>query len=438
MINILVVYICHNMDSYTTIKERNIFPEPFIIFVGNNPINEEIKDDPQVIIAKDLNNNIEHENKLLTFTAWYAIVKNNLFLEADYIVILEWDVGLQSMYYEKLLQSLMSVELSLDTIGLHLCDRAGFFCDVNMKVMKYYFEIKGVTYNTGQNWFSTTNHCLSRKTMVEFVDWYYPSCLEIKKIQYNNFSWYHERLFFVFLKSMNKNIVYLENIVTPHLQAGSHMGIINTNSPNYFLTDSLISTYIENPSCLFISNFIDYFSTFQELLSVKLFTEGCGSYLFDGEHYSYCEGMYKKQKLLYDVCKKSSKMLIVDGSYMGHVPFIALLANPFLHITCIESCENNLKYIEKLREVFQSSTIVYQKNNQRNELIIKESFDLYYFNLSDGDESKMYYLNDGETASFIVDGFQQCREKVNQFIKEKTVLERQEPDSTNIYFKIKL
>ncbi|MAA50597.1 MAG: hypothetical protein CMP83_10535 [Gammaproteobacteria bacterium] len=65
------------------------------------------------------------------------------------------------------------------------------------------------------------------------------------------------------------------------------------------------------------------------------FTQGYGSYLFDGEKYKYCRLMYEKQELLYNSVKNINNVLEI-GTYMGHSVFIMLLSNPTLKITCID------------------------------------------------------------------------------------------------------
>jgi len=65
------------------------------------------------------------------------------------------------------------------------------------------------------------------------------------------------------------------------------------------------------------------------------FEMGCGSYLFDGRTYKYCDLMYPKQELLYNSVKNAKNILEI-GSYVGHSLFIMLLANPTAKITCID------------------------------------------------------------------------------------------------------
>jgi hypothetical protein len=65
------------------------------------------------------------------------------------------------------------------------------------------------------------------------------------------------------------------------------------------------------------------------------FMNTCGSYLFEGKHYTYCEEMYQKQELLYNAVKNATSVLEI-GVYMGHSLLIMLLSNPNLKITCID------------------------------------------------------------------------------------------------------
>ena len=65
------------------------------------------------------------------------------------------------------------------------------------------------------------------------------------------------------------------------------------------------------------------------------FEMGCGSYMFDGRIYKYCDLMYPKQELLYNSAKNATNILEI-GVYVGHSLFIMLLANPTAKITCID------------------------------------------------------------------------------------------------------
>lgn len=66
------------------------------------------------------------------------------------------------------------------------------------------------------------------------------------------------------------------------------------------------------------------------------FHGGCGSYLFDGGIYRYEPRMIKKQEALFEVGKKSTRVLEI-GVYLGHSLLILLLSNPNLKIVGIDN-----------------------------------------------------------------------------------------------------
>jgi O-methyltransferase len=68
----------------------------------------------------------------------------------------------------------------------------------------------------------------------------------------------------------------------------------------------------------------------------KTFHRGCGSYMIDGQTYSYMPQLSKKQQELFNVGKTSTRVLEV-GVYLGHSLLILLLSNPTLRITCIDN-----------------------------------------------------------------------------------------------------
>jgi len=81
----------------------------------------------------------------------------------------------------------------------------------------------------------------------------------------------------------------------------------------------------------------------------------CGSYLFDGQTYKYCDLMYEKQELLYNSVKDVKSVLEI-GTYMGHSLLIMLLSNPQLQITCIDiSDEYTLPAVNVLNKYFNNN-----------------------------------------------------------------------------------
>lgn len=120
---------------------------------------------------------------------------------------------------------------------------------------------------------------------------------------------------------------------------------------------------------------------FEQLFVVnnKKFIKNCGSYLFDGQNYIYDSSMIEKQKLLFELSKKNSKILEI-GTYMGHSILIMLLANPKAEITSID---NNLLYakpsLEYLQKNFPEAKITFIHNDSLKALKnLNEKFDLFH------------------------------------------------------------
>ena len=106
-----IVFICHLEELVK--KLYNTYENPAILFVGLNTLNKTIY--PDVIIVRDLQDNIEYEKSLLTFTAWYAIIKNDLFKDDEHLCLLEYDVKLSENFKEAL-ASLLQNNKTLDAI----------------------------------------------------------------------------------------------------------------------------------------------------------------------------------------------------------------------------------------------------------------------------------------------------------------------------------
>jgi hypothetical protein len=209
-----VVFVCHDEIS---IQHALSYGHP-ILFVGNKVIRKEYQE--KVITVRDLPENIEDESKLLSFTAWYAICKNRLFTEYEYLCILEWDVLLEPDFLTQLSQVCSQ---SVDAVSF-IHANIHFMSDIKIPIATQYLVKKEVSY-LFQNriWGASTNQCLRRSLLEEFVEWYYPSCLQIKEQDPDKFSWYHERLYMVFLDTKHSTHSYCGGL--RHFFANSHKEI---------------------------------------------------------------------------------------------------------------------------------------------------------------------------------------------------------------------
>jgi GR25 family glycosyltransferase involved in LPS biosynthesis len=224
--SVILVFVCH--DKTTTFNVLQKVPDATVIFVGDQPIDEETRAVPNLIIARELPDNIEPEKKLLTFTAWYAIIKNNLFTEYDYICILENDVLLSGTFMQDLQRETEKNEQDLITF----CQGTScFFADIKINILEDCLKIKELDFETTKShlfkkgWYPSTNQCINREVLNKFVDWYYPFCLYIKTRHEEKFSWYHERLFSVYLHSNDAKVKLMHGL--QHLSNKSHEKTFN-------------------------------------------------------------------------------------------------------------------------------------------------------------------------------------------------------------------
>ena len=212
--SVQIVFICHDEASVQTVASYG-YP---ILLVGDKTVPES----DQVIVARDLPDHIEHIPKLLTFTAWYAIVKNNLFKEYDYLCLLEWDAVLDVSFESNLKTLCANGEQAISFMESGLAD---LLTDVNIQVFFKFLKEKDYAYQevfSIKKWGISSNQCLRRTLLEEFVEWYYP-CSTILEEDPARISWYHERLYMVYLYHRSIPYVLCEGLT--HLFKNSHKRI---------------------------------------------------------------------------------------------------------------------------------------------------------------------------------------------------------------------
>lgn len=121
------------------------------------------------------------------------------------------------------------------------------------------------------------------------------------------------------------------------------------------------------------------------------FWTGCGSYLFDGQTYKYCNLMYEKQELLYNSVKNVKNVLEI-GTYMGHSLLIMLLSNSELKITCIDICDEfTLPAITILNKHFNNAIKFIHSDSLSSLRILEPNFDFFHI---DGHHDNDYIRNE--------------------------------------------
>jgi len=220
-----IVFVCHNQESINHVSDHLIHEDVYILLVGNHL---SVNPHPRLIVACQQPHHIEMEDKLLTFTAWYAIVKNNLLSQYEYYCILEYDCTVSDMVW---LKDQLTMN-QWDVVSFVVTNRF-FLTDVNPDIFYKFLKSKHIytTYSSDIGWGCTTNHCIRKKVLRGFVDWYFPYCLYFKIADYYNYSYYHERLFAVYVSHHNIPFAFLLHPNVQHESVTSHS--ITRNIPVY-------------------------------------------------------------------------------------------------------------------------------------------------------------------------------------------------------------
>jgi len=178
------------------------------------------------------------------------------------------------------------------------------------------------------------------------------------------------------------------------------------------------------------------------------FHNGCGSYLFDGQTYKYCDLMYEKQELLYNAVKDVKTVLEI-GTYMGHSLLIMLLANPDLKITCIDIEDKYTRYAVDLLNKHFNNAITFIHSDSLSALkIIERKFDFFHI---DGLHNNNYIAseflliqklnNRADNILKVIFDDQSCLEQLQYEINNNYKVTKKITPScawNNVYFEIQL
>jgi hypothetical protein len=163
----------------------------------------------------------------------------------------------------------------------------------------------------------------------------------------------------------------------------------------------------------FTNKLLDHKYIFDEIYKACHFQfwQGCGSYLFDGTSYEYCDLMYKKQELLFK-CVKTATHVLEIGTYMGHSLLIMLLSNPNLKITCIDISDTyTLPAITILNKYFNNAITFIHKDSLTALQILNDNntkFDFFHI--------------DGLHDNYYIEQEFKMIEKLNNTILNTTIL----------------
>ncbi len=255
--------IVHDQNKIITFEKNRFFsqfPKIRYIFVGAGDISL-IKSMDNVIISRNLPDNIEKYKYLVAYTAWYSLVKNNL-IRTLFVTLLEYDISLSKDFYLKSSTKLKKNPRAVIGYVPHsmgspyflsgnkgadiLIDGVNNVYQVNIKQI-----IDSYIKNTGDNtWPSTSNISMSSETLRNFVKWFTPISILIRNDKNCGHSF--ERAVKIYCILNNIKNYYISDVLK-HYQLDSHC--TQQNSP-----DTIKSKYkfLRRLKLRFLKKFLKY------------------------------------------------------------------------------------------------------------------------------------------------------------------------------------
>ncbi|MCE5282760.1 MAG: hypothetical protein LLG93_11720 [Deltaproteobacteria bacterium] len=159
-----------------TRKFWKIFGSDFTyVFVGMKPT--DALNIQNVIICRDLECNIERYNKLVSYTGWYALVKNHL-LTHEYNIMLEYDVIL-SQKFDQVVTQFVKQSRSKDVFSFIPVPKDFRFYEYMNEFFSYMgiegFPVRREQYierHKREKWMGSSNSIWTRERLIDFVDWF--------------------------------------------------------------------------------------------------------------------------------------------------------------------------------------------------------------------------------------------------------------------------
>lgn len=201
------------------------------VFVGNGDISK-VCHMNNIIVARQLPFNIEDEEYklLVSFTAWYALVMNNL-INSKYVALIHYDVKLKEDFESNTIKYLETNEnqllgyvpfsmhslLFLKTTALShplfIAMQKNYNVDIHSLVEEYIEKTGDIT------WPSADQIAVSTPILCKFVSWFTPLIDELKIFRECGHSF--ERSIKIFCILNNMPNIYLPNVLK-HYQLDSH------------------------------------------------------------------------------------------------------------------------------------------------------------------------------------------------------------------------
>lgn len=228
----LHIFVCvHDAELIVKIDPqlRMVANAPFTyVLVGQRPT-DLVREWPNVVVARDLPDNIEDQHKFVDFTAWYAIAKNGLG-QARSMALIQYDTVITPKFSHKTIRKMASSPGSvLGYIPWAMSDAN--FLKNNMGAAPLAHSVANVygadIYNLvaeaiasgDDTWPSANSFCLSPARLNQFVDWFVPLMPDIGNVDAAGHAL--ERAVKIFCLTNGIDCIY-ESTVAKHFQLNSH------------------------------------------------------------------------------------------------------------------------------------------------------------------------------------------------------------------------
>lgn len=199
-------------------------PDIKYVFLGNGNA-DNIKDRKDIIIARDLQFNIEQYPKFCSFTGWYALWKNNL-IDSEYVHLFEYDILIRDKFNSEVEKAINN---KYDFIGyVPMSVNFGFInpiylANLDAAIKKNYIGMKekldDIINNKKLEWSSTSNSTFYYEVFNEYMTWFEELIDDLKNNRMCGHA--HERSISFFYLLFNKKIILIKNIFN-HFMLNSH------------------------------------------------------------------------------------------------------------------------------------------------------------------------------------------------------------------------
>lgn len=222
---------CHNQEYILGFEKNNKFSNLYnytYVFLGNGET-DKLSGFKNVIVARELPNNIEQYPLFTSFTGWYALWKNNL-IKSDYVNLFEYDVILNQHFEQNITRM---IENKIDMIGYvpfsmnnyHFLNNNRWVEHIHSAIKKTYnqdifaFFKRIIQKNPNSIWSSTSNTTFKKSVFEEYMKWFEPLIPYLKNTETCGHA--HERSITFFSYFKNKKQVIVNGLLN-HFQMNSH------------------------------------------------------------------------------------------------------------------------------------------------------------------------------------------------------------------------